>query len=49
MEKDQENLNTKLPPQKSSENFPTDDHAASLEKNISEPKHETESKNDVLK
>jgi hypothetical protein len=46
MEKDQENLNPELPPQKSSENFSTDDQATSLEKNIPESKHETESKND---
>ena len=46
MEKDQENLNPELPPQKSSENFPIDDHATSLEKNIPESKYETESEND---
>jgi hypothetical protein len=46
MEKDQENLNPELPPQKSSENFSTDDQATSLEKNIPESKHETESEND---
>jgi hypothetical protein len=46
MEKDQENLNPELPPQKSSVNFSTDDQATSLEKNIPESKHETESKND---
>jgi hypothetical protein len=46
MEKGQENLNHELPPQKSSENSPIEDHAPSLEKNIPESKHETKSKND---
>ena len=46
MEKGQENLNPELPPKKSSEDLPTEDHAPSLEKNIPESKHETESEND---
>jgi hypothetical protein len=46
MEQGQENLNPELPPQKSSENSPADDHAIFLEKNIPESKHETESEND---
>ena len=46
MEKDQENLNPELPPEKSSESFPTDNHATFLKKNIPESEHETESEND---
>ena len=45
MEKGQENLNPELPPQKSSENFSTEDHAIPFEQNIPESKHETEPKN----
>ena len=45
MEKGQENLNPELPPQKSSENFSTEDHAIPFEQNIPESKHETEPEN----
>ena len=46
MEKGQENLNPELPPQKSSENYSTEDHSTLFEKNIPESNHETESEND---